>query len=85
VLKDNKVFTMYPTVSSGEFTVFAKNTLGKAKLQLFDINGREVHSQQVDFTQQERQSISVNLTSGVYIVHLIDANNKKATSKVIIK
>ena len=85
VLKDNKVFTMYPTVSSGEFTVFAKNTLGKAKLQLFDINGREVHSQQVDFTQQERQSISVNLTSGVYIVNLIDTNNKKATSKVIIK
>jgi len=85
VLKDNKVFTMYPTVSSGEFTVFAKNTLGKAKLQLFDINGREVHTQQVDFTQQERQSISVNLTSGVYIVNLIDTNNKKATSKVIIK
>ncbi|MBL4642529.1 MAG: T9SS type A sorting domain-containing protein, partial [Flavobacteriaceae bacterium] len=34
---------------------------------------------------QSKQQISVNLTSGVYIVHLIDSNNKKATSKVIIK
>lgn len=85
VLKGNKVFTMYPTVSNGEFTVFAKNTLGKATLQLFDINGREVHSQQVDFTQQERQSISVNVSSGIYIVNLTDTDNKRATGKVIIK
>ena len=85
VLKDNKVFSMYPTVSSGEFTVFAKNTVGKADLLLFDINGKQVFSKQVDFTQQEKQPVSVNLTSGVYIVNLIDANNKRATGKVIIK
>lgn len=85
VLKDNKVFTMYPTVSNGSFTVFAKNSLGKASLRMFDINGREVHRQQLDFTQQEKQPVNVNLTSGVYIVNLIDSNNKKATGKVIIK
>jgi hypothetical protein len=85
VFKDNKVFTMYPTVSSGSFTVFAKNSLGKAGLRMFDINGREVHRQQLDFTQQEKQPVNVNLTSGVYIVNLIDSNNKKATGKVIIK
>jgi hypothetical protein len=85
VIKDNKVFTMYPTVSSGEFTLFAKNTLGKATLLMFDINGKSVFSKQVDFAQQEKQPISVNLTSGVYIVNLIDSNNRKATGKVIIK
>ncbi|MFT5761546.1 MAG: hypothetical protein ACI8WA_000661 [Polaribacter sp.] len=85
VIKDNKVFTMYPTVSSGEFTVFAKNTVGKATLLMFDINGKSVFSKQVDFTQQEKQPISVSLTSGVYIVNLIDSNNRKATGKVIIK
>lgn len=85
VLKDTKVFTMYPTVSSGDFTVFAKNTLGKSTLNLFDVNGRKVYSKQVDFTQNEKQPVSVNLESGVYIVNLIDANNKKATGKVIIK
>jgi hypothetical protein len=85
VLKDNKVFTMYPTVSNGEFTVFAKNTLGKTSLFLFDINGKQVFTKQIDFTQNEKQPVSVNLTSGVYIVNLIDANNKKATGRVIIK
>ncbi len=85
VIKENKVFTMYPTVSNGDFTIFAKNTLGKANLLLFDINGKQVFSKQVDFTQQEKQPVSVNLPSGVYVVNLIDANNKKATRKVIIK
>jgi len=85
VIKDNKVFTMYPTVSSGEFTLFAKNTVGKATLLMFDMNGKSVFSKQVDFTQQEKQPISVNLTSGVYIVNLIDSKNRKATGKVIIK
>ena len=85
VVKDSKVFTMYPTVSNGDFTVFAKNTLGKAKLHMFDINGKQVFTKQLDFTQQSKQPISVNLKAGVYIVNLIDSNNKKATSKVVIK
>jgi len=85
VVKDHKVFAMYPTVSNGDFTVFAKNTLGKTKLHLFNSNGKQVYAKQIDFTQQSKQQISVNLAPGVYIVHLIDANNKKATSKVIIK
>lgn len=85
VLKETKVFTMYPTVSNGSFTVFAKNTLGKAKLKMFDINGREVYNKQLDFTQQEKQLVKVNLNAGVYIVNLIDSNNKKSTSKIVIK
>jgi hypothetical protein len=85
VVKEQKVFTMYPTVSSGEFTIFAKNTLGKADLKLFNINGKQVFSQKVDFTLQEKQPVSVNLSSGVYIVNLIDADNRKSTGKVIIK
>jgi hypothetical protein len=85
VEKESAIFTIYPTVSNGDFTVFAKNSLGKAKLDVFDSNAREVYSKQLDFTEQSKQAISVNLTSGMYIVHLIGANNKKATSKVIIK
>ena len=85
VVKDQKVFTMYPTVSSGDFTIFAKNTLGKADLRLFNINGKQVFSKKIDFTQQEKQPVSVNLSSGVYIVNLIDADNRKSIGKVIIK
>jgi photosystem II stability/assembly factor-like uncharacterized protein len=85
VLNDTKVFTMYPTVSDGDFTVFAKNTLGKSKLQMFDINGRKVFTKDLDFNIESKQSVSVNLNSGVYIVNLIDENNRKSTGKVVIK
>ncbi|MDG1994218.1 MAG: T9SS type A sorting domain-containing protein [Polaribacter sp.] len=85
VVKESKVFAMYPTVSDGEFTIFAKNTLGKADLMLFNSNGKQVFSKKIDFTQQEKQSVSVNLSSGVYIVNLIDSKNVKSTGKVIIK
>ena len=85
VLADKKAFTMYPTVSNGNFTVFAKNTLGKSKLNIFDITGKQVYTKNLDFNIQSKQPVSVNLKSGVYIVNLIDVNNKKSTGKIIIK
>jgi hypothetical protein len=32
-----------------------------------------------------KQEISVNLKAGVYIVNLIDANNKKESNKIVIE
>lgn len=85
VLADKKVFTMYPTISKGDFTLFAKNTLGKSKVQVFDISGRQVYTTTVDFNEDQNQSISINARPGVYIVNLIDENNKKASGKIIIE
>ncbi len=85
VFSDKKVFTIYPTVSTGDFTVFAKNTLGESHMTIFDMNGKQVYSQQIDFATNERNAVSVNLTAGVYLVNLVDANHKKSTSKLVIK
>jgi photosystem II stability/assembly factor-like uncharacterized protein len=85
VQADKKAFTMYPTISKGDFTLYAKNTLGKSNLYLFDISGKQVHTATVDFNQNSSQQISVNLRPGVYIVNLIDENNKKSSGKVIIE
>jgi len=85
VLVNKKAFTLYPTVSDGNFTVFAKNTLGKSMLYIFDINGKQVFTKKIDFNQESKQVISVNLKSGIYIVNLLDVNNKKSTGKIIIK
>ncbi|GGG92436.1 hypothetical protein GCM10011416_06710 [Polaribacter pacificus] len=85
VLADTKVFTLYPTVSDGNFTLFAKNTLGKATMNIFDMAGKQVYTKKVDFNQNSRQAISVQLSSGVYIVNLLDENNKKSSGKLIIK
>lgn len=84
VLNDVKVFSVYPTISNGNFTVFAKNTLGLAKIQIVDVNGKKVFENKIDFTKNERQPISVNLKKGVYILQLI-GNQKRASKKIIIE
>lgn len=85
VLTDKKVFTVYPTISEGDFTVFAKNDLGNSKLSIFDLAGQQVHSSDLNFNNKSNQEVSVNLKSGVYIINLIDENNRKSSSKIIIK
>jgi photosystem II stability/assembly factor-like uncharacterized protein len=85
VLKGNKVFTIYPTISNGNFTLFAENTLGLSKINIFDINGKQVYESNLDFNTNDKQEVSVNLNAGVYMVNLIDENNKKSSSKIIIK
>ncbi|QTD39141.1 T9SS type A sorting domain-containing protein [Polaribacter batillariae] len=85
VLVDKKAFTVYPTISNGNFTVFAKNGSGKSKINIFDISGRQVYKTHADFSSQEKQKVSVNLNAGIYIVNIVDENNKKSSSKIIIK
>lgn len=85
VLTEGKVFTIYPSVSNGNFNVFAKKSLGKTKMSLFNINGQEVYKTILDFSIAEKQPVSVNVKGGVYIVNLVDENNKKSSKKIIIK
>ncbi len=85
VAKGNEVFTVYPTISNGEFTLFAKSEVGSAKMEIFNISGSKVYNQDLDFSRNENQIISTNLSSGVYLVNLIGSNNKQASRKIIIK
>lgn len=85
VLTDKKVFTVYPTISNGDFTVFAKNDLGASQIQIFDINGRQVYTSGLNFNENQNQDVSVNLNSGIYIVNIIDQNRRKSSEKIIIR
>jgi hypothetical protein len=85
VLSDKKVFTVYPTISNGEFTLQAKSDLGKATYRIFDMAGRQVYASTINFTESSKQEVSVNLTAGTYIINLIDQNNRKSSSKLIIR
>ncbi len=85
VNKGNELFAVYPTVSNGELTVFAKRETGKTKVNIFNLSGSQVYSNDIDFSQEEKQKISVNLSGGIYLVQLIDANNRKLSRKIIIK
>ena len=85
VIEGRKVFTIYPTVSKGDFTLFAKNTLGLTNMSIFDITGKQVYTKEVNFRAQRKQEISVSLKAGIYIVHLVDENNKRVASKIVIE
>tara|TARA_B110000503_G_scaffold129356_1_gene201512 strand:- start:52 stop:3459 length:3408 start_codon:yes stop_codon:yes gene_type:complete len=85
VIEGHKVFTIYPTVSKGDFTLYAKNTLGLTNMSIFDITGKQVYTKEVNFRAQRKQEISVSLKAGIYIVHLVDENNKRVASKIVIE
>ena len=85
VLTDKKAFIVYPTISDGDFTLMAKNDLGETTCRIFDMAGRQVYSSTINFNETSEQQVSVNLRAGTYIVNLVDQNNKKSSSKIIIR
>ena len=85
VLTAEEAFTVYPTVSKGNFTVFAKRSLGKANVHIFDISGRQVYNNSLDFSLNERQPVSLNVASGIYFVNLVDESGKKSSKKIVIE
>lgn len=85
VLVNKKEFTLYPTITNGNFTIFAENSLGKTKMNIFDINGKQVYKSNIDFTYDNELEVSVNLNAGIYIVNLLDKNNNKSSNKIVIE
>jgi hypothetical protein len=85
VLTDREPFTVYPTISKGSFTVFAKSSLGKVKMSVFDISGRQIYKVNLDFGFQEKQEVSLNVNSGIYFVNLVNENGKKSSKKIIVQ
>ncbi|MFD0992632.1 PA domain-containing protein [Tenacibaculum geojense] len=85
VVKGAKDFTVYPTVSDGNFTLFAKNSLGRTNVEVFNLSGQKVFSKKVDFTSQEKQDLSLNVASGIYILNINTSANIKQSQKIVIK
>ncbi|MDB9732168.1 T9SS type A sorting domain-containing protein [Polaribacter sp.] len=85
VIGDVKVFTVYPTKSKGNFTVFAKSSLGKTKMNIYDISGRQVYTSSINFRDTEKQEVSINVASGIYFLNLVDENGRKSSNRIIIE
>lgn len=84
-LAAKKTFTVYPTISKGNFTLQTESNLGKTKMNIFDVSGKRVYKKEIDFSLNRKQEISVNLNPGIYIVNLIDENNIKSSNKIIVE
>jgi hypothetical protein len=80
---------IYPTmVDNGQITVDAPASINQARLELYDMNGRRLLSQDWPALQGRQQvSLSGNghLASGAYIVRLTDNQTILAKQIIIIK
>ncbi len=54
-------------------------------MNIFDVLRKQVYKQEMDFSSNRKQDISVNLKTGIYIVNLLDENNIKSSNKIIVE
>lgn len=83
-IKFKDIIKVYPTVSDGNFKIAGRNEVSEGVLSIFDLNGREVYASKINFNINRIQDISLNTSSGIYIVKF-KSNNKLFTQKVIVK
>jgi extracellular elastinolytic metalloproteinase len=76
-------FIIYPNPSNGDINIKSVIDAGDALISIYDINGREVYSQNVQFNTTVNIQAK-GLTTGIYIIQ-IDGVNYLHTAKLIIK
>ncbi len=69
---DEVDYKIFPNPARDRITISASRNLGKVMMQLVDINGRVVLSQQADLSRNVDLNIG-NLQSGLYILRLVGA------------
>ncbi|WP_306353152.1 T9SS type A sorting domain-containing protein [Flavobacterium sp. '19STA2R22 D10 B1'] len=80
-------FAMYPNPSKGDLNLKWNNTLSDLQaesLEIYDIKGVRVFSKKITGTDNASVDIS-SLTSGVYMLKLIDKSGESLTVKKLIK
>ena len=81
LLKRN--FTIYPNPAQDQVVIKSLITAGTATVSVYDLNGREMLSEAVDFSSEVKLNTQ-NLASGVYLIS-IDGGAYKHTAKLIIQ
>jgi len=80
----NKLIKIYPTVSNGEITIAPTSEVREGALAIYDMNGRLVHNSELDFSTGANKQVSLNLSSGVYVVKFT-TNDIQSSQKIIIE
>lgn len=75
-------FSLYPNPTSSSFTISNSTTVLIKEIQLFDVTGKLVLTKDIS----ENQTIQTSsLSKGMYTVTLLDNNNKRYNSKLVIQ
>lgn len=80
---NNNSFSVYPNPSNGSFSIQANKNLGDVSVNIFDINGRNLYSRDVNLTGTVNFDLD-NLRSGLYILRVTGEDFVQST-KVIIE
>lgn len=76
---------VYPNPSNGNFFIKSKDLGGNAKVAIYDMNGRVVHTSGFNvLTGESTNEFNVNLTKGVYLLK-VTSPKANYTQKLIIK
>ncbi|WP_379968728.1 reprolysin-like metallopeptidase [Epilithonimonas sp. UC225_85] len=76
---------VYPNPSNGNFFIKSKDLGGNAKVAIYDMNGRLVHTSGFNvLTGESTNEFNVNLTKGVYLLK-VTSPKANYTQKLIIK
>ena len=76
-------FAIYPNPNNGSFIFNTEDLLINASIQIFDLQGRKVHSQKV--TNTETAVTVSSLAKGMYVLKLSLGNKTAYTGKIIIQ
>ncbi|QHI37300.1 Thermostable neutral protease NprT [Kordia antarctica] len=82
-VENNNAFSIYPNPSNGSFSIKAAKNLGDVSVHIFDINGRNLYSKDVNLTGTVNFDLD-NLQSGLYILRVAGEDFVKST-KIIIE
>ena len=77
----NVEFTIVPSVSNGKNISLVMDHQSASLIQVFDLTGREVYSQNVN---TNNMVFSLNVSSGTYLVKVTNETSS-ATKKIIIR
>ena len=76
---------VYPNPSNGNFFIKSRDLGGNAKVAIYDMNGRMVHTSGFNvLTGESTNEFNVNLTKGVYLLK-VTSPKANYTQKLIIK
>ncbi len=75
--------SMYPTISNGDVTLASTIDLGISNVQVFNINGKEVFSENYDLSYRKQNLALNSLSSGMYLVK-ITSGSRNIVKKIVI-
>jgi len=82
-----KDYNLYPNPNNGTFTITSAELSGSYVIEMIDLAGRLVYSEQIEISKNELKVIHTNnVNTGVYVLRMVDSStNDIYTTRVTIR